>query len=122
MNSSKGWYIFAGVLVIVGVLFAYPRFAPAQYDEFAQCLEEKGATFYGAFWCPNCDDQKRVFGNSAKELPYVECSTPDRRGQLSVCSEAGITAYPTWEFEDGSRHSGVLSLAQLSSQTGCALK
>src|SRR3989344_9366604 len=36
------------------------------YDTFAQCLTEKGAIFYGTFWCPHCKDQKELFGNSIK--------------------------------------------------------
>ncbi|PIT92150.1 MAG: hypothetical protein COU08_04030 [Candidatus Harrisonbacteria bacterium CG10_big_fil_rev_8_21_14_0_10_42_17] len=121
MNNTKTWYIVSGILVVVAGLLAYPRLAPAQHDTFAECLEEKGATFYGAFWCPHCEEQKRIFGKSAAKLPYVECSTPDRKGQLAVCNEAEIQSYPTWEFEDGSRKTGVLPLAQLSSITGCPL-
>lgn len=94
---------------------------PGQYDQFAQCLQEKGVTFYGAFWCPHCQAQKKIFGTSAKLLPYVECSTLDAAGQLPVCAEKNITSYPTWEFADGSRLSSELSLLQLSEKTSCPL-
>lgn len=94
---------------------------PGELDGFAQCINESGAKFYGAFWCPHCNDQKALFGNSAKLLPYVECSTPDRQNQTQECIDAGIQSYPTWEFSDGSRESGVVSLDQLSEITGCQL-
>ena len=96
--------------------------AKGEYDTFATCLAEKGAKFYGAFWCPNCAAQKELFAASAKKLPYVECSPPNRRGQYAVCRDAGIERYPTWEFPDGSRQEGVLSLETLSEKTGCALQ
>jgi hypothetical protein len=95
---------------------------PGRYDAFASCLKEKGAVFYGAFWCPHCQNQKAMFGKSARLLPYVECSTPDGRGQLSVCRDKKIQGYPTWEFADGSRETGEVSLAKLAEKTGCPLQ
>lgn len=94
---------------------------PGELDVFAQCLAEKEAIFYGAFWCPHCQNQKKMFGKSADLLPYVECSTPNGRGQQQVCIDEEITGYPTWEFVDGSRLSGEISLTTLSEKTGCEL-
>ena len=91
------------------------------YDDFASCLSTKGVKFYGAFWCPHCQNQKALFGSSAKLLPYIECSTPDRQGQLKVCMDNNIKSYPTWEFLDGSRLTGEVPLQTLSQKTGCAL-
>ena len=90
-------------------------------DEFAKCLTENGAKFYGAFWCPHCAEQKKLFGGSIEYVDYIECSTPDRRGQTAVCQQAGIESYPTWIFNDGSRLDGVLSMETLSEKTGCSL-
>lgn len=87
----------------------------------ANCLAEKGAKFYGAFWCGHCQNQKEMFGEAEKYLPYVECSTEDGKGQLDVCKEKNIVSYPTWEFSDGSREAGELSLEKLSEKTGCQL-
>ncbi len=94
---------------------------PGKYDDFAKCLTEKDTKFYGAFWCPNCEQQKAVFGKSVKFVPYIECSPPDQRGQLEVCRDAEIESYPTWEFSDGSRLTGFRSLETLSSKSGCSL-
>ncbi|OGI72934.1 hypothetical protein A3D42_01645 [Candidatus Nomurabacteria bacterium RIFCSPHIGHO2_02_FULL_41_18] len=94
---------------------------PGEYDEFAQCLSDKGAKFYGAFWCPHCANQKKMFGSSQKFLPYIECSNPAGSAQLPICTEKGINTYPTWEFADGSRLSGEIPMAQLAEKTGCVL-
>ncbi len=94
---------------------------PGKYDEFATCLKDKSAVFYGAFWCSHCQATKKLFGASAKLLPYVECSTADGRGQLQVCKDKNIAGYPTWEFADQSRLNGELSLAQLAEKTSCVL-
>lgn len=94
---------------------------PGVLDTFAQCLKDKGAIFYGAFWCPHCQNQKALFGKSQKLLPYVECSTPDGNGRLAICEENKITGYPTWEFSDGSRETGEVPLATLAEKTGCQL-
>jgi thiol-disulfide isomerase/thioredoxin len=108
------------VVLMVGT-FAWSKIAPGPYDEFAQCLEDNGAIFWGAFWCENCNEQKRLFSKSAKKLPYTECSAANGQGQLLVCQDAGITGYPTWDFADGSRETGVLTLATLAEKTECEL-
>ena len=114
----------AVVVIIIGAIVFYSTRGgrqPGQYDEFARCLNNQGAVFYGAFWCPHCQNQKKMFGRSEKLLNYVECSTPNGQGQLAVCQEKKIEGYPTWEFADGSRESGELSLSRLAEKTGCPL-
>ena len=111
----------AGVLVQFGS--AMPT-GPGKYDAFATCLKDKGAVFYGAFWCTHCQATKKEFGSSAGLLPYVECSTPDATSQLrqlQVCADKKIESYPTWEFADGSRLTGEVSLQQLAVKTACIL-
>jgi hypothetical protein len=94
---------------------------PGRLDAFAQCIKESGAKYYGAFWCPNCKNQEALFGRSAKLLPRIECSTPDGKGQLPICQEAGIQGYPTWEFPNGEKLTGTQSLDMLAQFTGCTL-
>ncbi len=76
---------------------------------------------YGAFWCPHCQNQKKMFGSAADLLPYVECSTPDGKGQLTICKEKNIEGYPTWEFSDGTRLSGEVPLQTLAAKSGCEI-
>ncbi|MBI5412254.1 hypothetical protein HZA43_03725 [Candidatus Peregrinibacteria bacterium] len=90
-------------------------------DFFAQCLKDKGAVFYEAFWCGHCKNQKKLFGDSAQFLSYVECATPDGQNQTQECLDQEIKGYPTWEFADGSRQSGEMSFDELSKKTGCVL-
>lgn len=92
-----------------------------KYDTLATCLKDKGAVFYGAFWCSHCNDQKKEFGGLVKLLPYVECSTPDGNGQTQICIDKKIEGYPTWEFADGSRLNGKVPLATLAEKTSCIL-
>lgn len=120
----KTWIILGvSITIAVGAIafWVYEARQPGRYDDFAQCLTEKGVKFYGAFWCSHCQNQKRLFGKSAKYLPYIECSTPNGRQQLGVCKEAGIDGYPTWVFPDGTQEGGELSLEVLAQKSGCTL-
>lgn len=123
LNKKIITYSIIGLLTIIGfsVLLVKQSNTPGKYDQFASCLGEKGAKFYGAFWCPHCRNQKSLFGKSADKLPYVECSTPDGNSQLEVCTKAGIESYPTWTFNDGTKETGELSLERLSEKTQCIL-
>ncbi len=117
--------VVVAILAIAAIAFLMNSrgAAPVVGDlgEFAQCLKDSGAKFYGAFWCSHCQNQKAAFGAAADKLPYVECSTPDGQGTQSVCTQAGISGYPTWVFADGSRASGEQSLQTLADKTGCTL-
>lgn len=121
MNRKIGWMVVI-FLVIGGVVWLSRAPAkPGVLDSFAQCLVESGAKYYGAFWCPNCKNQEAMFGRSKRLLPRIECSTPDGRGQLPICREVGIEGYPTWDFSDGTRLTGTLSLQKLGELSGCPL-
>ena len=122
-KKIKGWGIFILIiaLVLLASYFAVERQnAPGKYDAFAQCLTESGVKEYGAFWCPNCQTQKKLFGRSFQYINYVECSNSDH-SQNEFCSNANIEAYPTWEFGDGERVVGLTSLERISVISGCEL-
>ncbi len=107
------------VVLIIAVLYFVEESRPGEYDAFAQCLSDANATFYGAYWCGHCKEQKDVFGKSFKYLNSVECSLPNNAGQTQECTDAGIRGYPTWKFADGSEHLGPASFDVLSAKTGC---
>lgn len=123
--KKKGILVFwlvIGALIIAGFGGSvYMKYKPNELAGFAQCLADSGAKFYGAFWCPHCQAQKKMFGSSEKYLPYVECSTPDGQKQQQLCIDAGITGYPTWEFSGGERLTGEVPLQTLAEKTGCVL-
>ena len=112
--------VLVAILLPVGIVVNYYN-TPGEYDEFAQCINDSGANYYAAFWCPHCQSQSARFGKSQKYLPRTECSTPDGRGQLQVCSDVGVESYPTWIFADGERVTGDQSLEFLAEKTGCEL-
>lgn len=123
--KGKGLTIFWIVLIVLIVggfgWTMYAKTLPGKYDGLAQCLKDKGAVFYGAFWCPHCQEQKKLFGNSAKLLPYVECSNPDGKSQTQICIDKGVQSYPTWEFTDGSKLTGEQTPQVLAEKAGCSL-
>lgn len=84
----------------------------------AEHLAKKNIKFYGAYWCPHCQDQKEMFGASAHRLPYIECSLQGSGGpQARICNDAGIKVYPTWII-DGQRFEGVLTPEELATKSG----
>ena len=126
MSNVKIFLLVIGILVLgvvstVLIRSNQPPPGPGEYDSFAQCLGDKGAVFYGAFWCPHCQAQKKMFGSTVKLLPYVECSTADGKGQTQICIDKEVKSYPTWEFADGSRLTGKIALAELAEKTSCEL-
>jgi hypothetical protein len=95
-----GVVILAGLGVTVGVMNLFKK-PVVDRTAFAQCLSDKGITMYGAAWCPHCQNEKARFGDAWKLVPYVEC--PEN---IAVCTEKGITGYPTWVLPDGTKLSG----------------
>lgn len=84
----------------------------------AEHLAQADARFYGASWCPNCTEQKRLFGAAAKRLPYVECSPEGRGGGVAFeCIGARIGAYPTWVIE-GRHYPELMPPERLARLTG----
>lgn len=76
-------------------------------------LADTGAKFYGAFWCPRCQEQKALFGASEERLPYVECTPGGRMGpKNSACVAKNVESYPTWII-DGRRYSGLQTIRSL---------
>lgn len=122
-NGMVIFWVIIIILIVLGVGASFfVKSGPGQLDSFAQCLKERGVVFYGAFWCPHCQNTKAMFGKSAKLLPYVECSTPDGKGQLQVCIDKGIKSYPTWTFPNATTTlTGERTLQELSAASGCSL-
>lgn len=104
-------------LLIGGIwLVLRNREQPARLDKFAQCLAQRGATMYGAYWCSACKEEKRAFGDSFRFVPYVECTAEPQK-----CLNAGVNGYPTWIFPDGRKFEGLQGIEKLSQESGCPL-
>jgi thiol-disulfide isomerase/thioredoxin len=128
--NIKNLLILAALIIVLAIGYSYwQKSQPGKLDTFAQCLSDKGVKFYGAFWCPHCQAQKALFGNSKDKLPYVECSNPDAKSQTQICIDKKIESYPTWSFPMASTTStstedfrpGEKTLEELSEMSGCIL-
>ena len=124
MSLQSKFIIFIIVVVLfiggLGAFMSKANNAPSKLDGFAQCIAGSGTKFYGAFWCPHCQAEKALFGNSKKYLPYIECSNADKT-QTKICIDNKIEGYPTWIFKDLSRLTGEVSLQTLADKTQCLL-
>lgn len=102
----RNWAVSTGLValaLVAGVHAASsgllePREDP-RLTALAQHLDRTGAKYYGAFWCPACREQSRLFAGSAKYLPYVECSPDGRNGAVALdCVLPEIEGFPTWQI------------------------
>lgn len=82
---------------------------------FAKCITSKGAAFYGADWCPHCQEQKKLFAQAVQYVNYTNCEANQQK-----CKDAGIEYYPTWVY-NGQKTVGVQSFEKLAQMTGCSL-
>jgi uncharacterized membrane protein len=79
----------------------------------AKELKRLDASFYGAFWCSHCYDQKQTMGEQAMAMiPYIECDKDGVQSQSNLCREKKIPGYPTWEIR-GQLYPGEQTLDEL---------
>lgn len=105
-----------GVLMVDHSGLLQPR-PDARLQALARHLGDSGAKFYGASWCPSCQEQKDLFGAAASDLPYVECSPNGRQGGFALaCVEANVEGFPTWEIR-GRRYVEVLPPEELAQRS-----
>ncbi len=120
--------VIAGLgIVLVGMATSYGVFSmqsvqagPTDYTvALAKHLRASGAKFYGASWCPHCQDQKKTFGEAAQRfVPYIECSPEGQSAPpAKACIDARIEGFPTWEIS-GKRYVGEQSLKDLARYSG----
>lgn len=93
-----------------------------KYVGFAKCLTEKGIKMYGTYWCPHCKQQKEMFGKQGfAEIVYTECDPKGPDANPTLCASKGIQSFPTWEFDNGLRLAGEVTLERLAEKSGCEL-
>ena len=125
VGLAAGRGVLAGlVILLLHANYVAPQAEPTGPEDpairaLAEHLSDEGALFYGAEWCPHCQEQKRLFGASASRLPYIECAPGGPNGpQSRSCSAAGVRSYPTWIINGRATVGEVLSLAQLADASG----
>src|SRR3984885_15350888 len=109
------------VILLAGIFMGVRYYQNHRYDSFAQCLASKQAKMYGLYWCPHCLEQKEMFGQSFRYVPYVECAIKGSKEMPAECKMAGVKLFPSWQFGADPPKEGVLSLEALSDKTGCSL-
>lgn len=82
--------------------------------DLAMCLKEKKFTMHGTSRCGHCADQKKLFGEEFKNVPFVDCDK-----DKEICVKAGITGYPTWVDATGKLFPGKMSLERLATISWC---
>mmetsp|Transcript_10456 Transcript_10456/g.14777 ORF Transcript_10456/g.14777 Transcript_10456/m.14777 type:complete len:286 (-) Transcript_10456:110-967(-) len=61
-------------------------------------LKDIGATMYGAYWCPHCQNQREIFGREAwSNVLYVECSVRGY-GYDPTKIPKDVNGFPTWKL------------------------
>jgi hypothetical protein len=122
-KDRKKTFLMYGVvlLLLAGAYLAGRYYRGHKYDSFAKCLADKQAKMYGLYWCPHCADQKRMFGESFQNVPYIECAIRGSHELAPECKTAGVKLFPSWQFGSEAPKEGVLSLNELSQKTGCKL-
>lgn len=121
-GKSKKMILYACIIVLfAGAYYAGWHHKNHKYDAFAKCLATHQARMYGLYWCPHCQDQKAMFGESFHYVPYVECAIKGSSELAPACKMAGVKLFPSWQFGMEAPKEGVLSLDALSDKTGCSL-
>ena len=109
--------LFILIILISSLLYFATKEDPYK-TSVAQCLTEKNAEMYGAFWCGACAKQKEVFGNSFKHINNVECDPRGNNANPEKCQMNNIEAYPTWII-NGEKIVGVKTIDELSILSEC---
>ncbi len=128
-NKSTKTRIIIFVLILVAIttlmtLVVRGSGTAGKYSTFVTALKDSGAKFYGAFWCPHCQEQEKALDASRQSLEraglYVECSTPDGRDQKQICDDEKIESYPTWKFPNGIKitYAGKPAICETTAQEG----
>ncbi len=134
--------VFGGLLILtifIAGCSSGSSYSSDTLDKLANCFADNGVKEYGAFWCPNCAKQEKMFGSSHEIMRdrgvYIECDprcVKNDNGKLPVacrgiegkaeeCLDNKIDKYPTWVFPDGSREVGLQEISMLAQKAGCEL-
>lgn len=97
------------------------------YNEFAQCLDEKGFIMYGSVTCAACARQRAMFGDAFEFIKEIECDPRNPNPETQRCIEKNIKGTPTWIQEDANGNelyrfsTGLQSMEKLSEVSNCSL-
>lgn len=124
LKARRKWMTFIGVIFVIPILmFNLASLGDENYDQLAQCLSEKGISFYSSYHCGYCLKTKEMFGDSMKFIKEIECHPDDPHSQFELCQQKNIEGTPTWVMEiDGGeikRQEGFMNIEALKEFSGC---
>lgn len=121
--GALGCLLAGGVVITMhqqhgGLEHAFSGPEDPYLKDLALHLQASGARFFGASWCPHCQQQKALFGPAAKHLPYIECSPHGPQApQATDCLAHDIKGYPTW-IVNAKAYPKLLTVEQLAHLSG----
>lgn len=121
--------IILGLLMAGATYFLQSNAGPGKiYNEFAQCLSDKGYIMYGSITCASCARQRTMFGEEAfKNIKEIECDPRNPNNVAELCIAKNIKGTPTWIQEDADGKElyrfdkGFQTMEKLSEVSGCKL-
>ena len=96
MNQDTKIYLSLGViviLIIIGIYLVKNLKDSEELDEDTMKCLASNSIMYSQNGCSHCITQKNILGNYTGLFNIIECNEDDN---LKKCSDAGITATPTW--------------------------
>jgi uncharacterized membrane protein len=112
------------VMSTLAYLFASQPETKEDYGPLVACLNSKSVVMYGSFVCPACAKQKRILGEAAAGIAYVECDPRGPNPQAELCIQRNIAKTPTWILEPGGQEQkrvvGTQTPEKLAEAFGCA--
>ncbi len=113
MKIKKGWITLAVILIVIVIaFFILNKNKSMVSEETAKCIGQNSLV-YVQLGCYACATQEALFGGNYKYLNTIDCVY-----ESAKCSEAQITATPTWIIND-QRYVGVQSIEKLKELTNC---
>ena len=65
--------------------------------KLGRALRRNKGVMYGAYWCGFCNRERQELGKQAMSMvEYVECDPRGEGADPDRCSDAGVSAFPTW--------------------------
>jgi hypothetical protein len=111
------------LLGFIGLMFlaacAPKEVKDGKYAEIAKCLTQKGVTFYGAYWCSHCAEQKKIFGDDMRYINYVECDPGGANAKPAECAERKVERFPSWLIPGQGLETGLQQPEDLAAKVGC---
>ncbi|MBT3395370.1 hypothetical protein HOA59_03470 [archaeon] len=105
-----------GAIIVITILILIFSSQSKDYEEFANCLTQKGVSMAGTEWCSHCKTQKEMFGESFQYIDYHNCDL-----EREWCMTKGIQGYPSWVLPNGELLPGTQTLSKLAELSNCSI-